>query len=160
YMSFYQCMRAMKITMILINCLLVQVSASTHAQLITLNKQNTSIRTILLEIRKQSQYDFFYDTELFRNAKLVSIRVQNPPLREVFAICFANQPYNYVIKDKFVVVTALTEVLQTTAAAKQQLEIHGLVHDDKRRPLSGVSIRVKGTQTVSSSDSKGNFKIT
>ena len=58
-------MRVMKVTMILITCLLIQVSAATFAQRITLNKQNSTIYTVLEEIRKQSQYDFFYDTDLF-----------------------------------------------------------------------------------------------
>lgn len=58
-MNFYQCMRVMKITMMLMTCLLVQVSASTFGQRITLNKQNSNIPSILQEFRKQSQYDFF-----------------------------------------------------------------------------------------------------
>ena len=81
-MSFYQCMRVMKITMVFLTCLLVKVSAFTYGQRITLNRQNSNIPTILKEIRQQSGYDFFYDNGLFNRAKTINISLKNATVGE------------------------------------------------------------------------------
>ncbi|RYG00807.1 MAG: hypothetical protein EOO07_34975, partial [Chitinophagaceae bacterium] len=67
-MNFYQIMRIMKISMVLITCFFVQVSAATYAQRLNINKQDTNIPEILKEIRRQANYDFVYDAHLFEGA--------------------------------------------------------------------------------------------
>lgn len=159
-MSFYQCMRVMKITMVFLTCLLVKVSAFTYGQRITLNRQNSNIPTILKEIRQQSGYDFFYDNGLFNRAKPVNISLKNATVEDALDICFAGQPFGYVVKNKLVVVTASPLVQEKPAYGSQQQLLSGRIIDQEtKRALASVSIRVKGTSGGTNSDVNGNFSL-
>ena len=154
-MSFNLCMRVMKITMILITCLLVQVSAAGFAQRITLNKQNSNIYSVLEEIRKQSQYDFFYDTDLFKNARPVTINIREATIQQALDACFNQLPYSYVIKNRLVVITVVP-----SPKKQQAIRISGKVADAKDKlPLPGVSVRIKGSTGGTATDADGNFSI-
>ncbi|WP_234991033.1 TonB-dependent receptor [Sphingobacterium psychroaquaticum] len=154
-------MRVMKITMMLITCLLVQVSASTFGQRINLNRQNSNIPTILQEIRKQSQYDFFYDANLFKEAKSIDIHVRDASIEQALAACFTNLPYRYVIKNKLVVVTEAPREERPSVVAKQQFTLVGkVISTSDRSPLAGVSVKVKGQQGGATTDGSGAFTIT
>lgn len=160
-MNFYQCMRVMKITMMLMTCLLVQVSASTFGQRITLNKQNSNIPSILQEFRKQSQYDFFYDTELFKNTKPIHINLKDASIEQALMACFSDLPFRYVIKNKLVVVTDAPENAGgKSKPEQQQFTITGRVQDvNNKAALAGVTIRVKGLSLGATTDASGNFTI-
>lgn len=151
-------MRVMKVTMMFMTCLLVQVSAASFAQRITLNKQNSNIYSVLEEIRKQSQYDFFYDTDLFNKAKPVSINIREASLQEALDACFSQQPYSYVIKNKLVVIIEANNT--NHSQTQRSIRIHGKIIDVKdKRQLSGVSVRIKGRTGGTLTDSEGNFAI-
>ncbi|WP_256962524.1 TonB-dependent receptor [Sphingobacterium cellulitidis] len=161
-MNFYEIMRAMKITMVLLTCLLVQVSASTYAQRVTLEKRNSSIYVVLEEIRKQTNYSFLYNTEIFEDAKSVSVNVKSATLDQALKACFNGLPYNYVIKDGYVTVTrSSASNLPLNKPNQQQLQITGrVVSSSDGRALSGVSVRIKGMNTGTSTDANGAFSIT
>lgn len=159
-MSFYQCMRVMKITMILLTCLLVKVSAFTYGQRITLHKQNSNISTVLREIRQQSGYDFFYDADLFKKSNVVSINLSNASIEEALHACFTGLPFRYVIKNKLVVLTADPLPERSPLVMRQQLQIKGRVVDaQSKAPLIGVSVKLKGSRSGTTTDASGNFSI-
>lgn len=157
--NFYQVMRVMKITMVLMTCLLVQLSASTYAQRITISKHNVSIHAVLEEIRKQTNYDFFYNLDIFKDARPVVVQVKNASLDQVLNACFANQPYTFVIEERSVIITK-KPAKALPNYVKQQAKITGrVIRASDGRPLSGVSIRAKGAQNATSSDTNGAFSI-
>ncbi|TKC06654.1 TonB-dependent receptor [Pedobacter polaris] len=162
-MNFYQCMRVMKITMILLTCVLVQVSAASYAQLVSINRQNTTIHTILEEIRKQTKYDFFYDTNLFNKEKQVSIYVKDASIEEVLNTCLKGKPYQYVIKKNMVVITATDKPTKTPIAnqlPQQQLgRIAGKVIDERGEPLPGAGIKVLQTDKLLQSNADGSYNL-
>ncbi|WP_090975046.1 TonB-dependent receptor [Parapedobacter composti] len=150
----------MKVTMVLVTCLLVQVSAHTYAQRVTLNKKNSSIYAVLEEIQKQTNYNFLYDPTILDQLSPITVTVENATLDQVLNECFKNQPYDWAVHQGFVTIAKKPESTRLPRA-QQQLRITGrVVNASDNRPLSGVSIRVKGTQTASSSDANGNFSIT
>jgi len=166
-MNFYQCMRVMKITMILLTCLIVQVRAASYAQRVTMSKQNSSIHTILEEIRRQTQYDFFYDMNLFNKAKPVSIQVKDATIEQVLDNCFEGKPYRYTIKKNMVVITAIVGIPSEDRAIKvnaqqQSGRIAGKIIDDRGEPLPGANIKIveTGQGTQSKADGTYSFSIT
>jgi TonB-dependent receptor len=160
--NFYQIMRVMKITMVLLTCFLVQVSATTYAQRVTMNKHNSPIQAVLEEIRKQTKYDFFYDMNLFEKARPVDIQVKGATIEQVLSLCFSAQPYNYVIKEGSVVITERPSTSPQKMGTQQQtLRISGKVTDATNGAgLKGVSVKVKGAQLSALTDEKGAFVIT
>src|SRR5690606_7582510 len=160
-MNFCQIMRVMKITMVLLTCLLVQVSASTFAQRVTLNKQNSSIYVVLEEIQKQTNYNFLYDPQILDKAKPISVNVKDATLDHVLRECFKNQQYDYaIVNENFVTITR-RESNKTPRPNQQPIPVTGrVVSAADGRALSGVSVRIKGMNIGTSTDTKGHFTIT
>ncbi len=148
----------MKLAAILSIAACLRVSAAAFSQTITLSQQNTPLENVFKEIRKQTGYLFFYNSELLRKAKPVSIKVKDAVLEEVLALCFEEQPFSYTVVEKTIVVkpkaTAGEVVMQAAA-----VDISGKVTDEDGTPLPGASVGVKGTNLGTAADADGNFKL-
>lgn len=150
-----RCMMRINLTIILMTTMLLQVSAGSYAQKISLNKTKASLQEVIREIRKQSGYDFVYTNPQMKKAKAVTINVSGKPLLEVFQLCFENQPLVYSIEDKTIIIKdKIARVFE-----KESKTINGTVKDNLNRPISNASILVKGTNLGTVSDSNGNFEI-
>lgn len=154
----------MKLTaaILLIACL--QVSASGFAQKITLSKQNAPVEQILKEIKKQTGYLFFYNQEWIKQANAVTIDVKQASISEVLEICFQNQPVNYSIVDKTIILSKKELLSPNTEITNFKevppKEVKGKITDKSGETLPGVSVRIKGTTTGATSDMNGNYSIT
>src|SRR5919206_833809 len=83
----------MKLSIILLLATILQVSAKSYAQKITLSEKNAPLEKVLKEIREQSGYDFFYNSKLIKEANPVSINVRNTELEEVLKLALSGQPF-------------------------------------------------------------------
>ncbi|MEE1944200.1 SusC/RagA family TonB-linked outer membrane protein [Pedobacter sp. KR3-3] len=147
-----------KLILVVLIFAILQASASSYAQ-ITLNEKNATLETVLTKIRKQSGYDFFYQTAVMVKAKPVTIVVKNVSVADALALCFKGQPLTYQIEDKTIVVryAAPTGLTQTVEAQV----ITGKVLGENDKPLPGVNIRIKDSKTLlAASNEKGEFSIT
>ena len=150
----------MKLTIVILMTAFLQVSAATYAQKISLSKRNIKIEEVFKEIKKQTDYDFFYDVEMLQKTASVDISVRNASIEEVLKKCFEGQPLTFVIESKTIVVKEKPEAAVTiSAAAPRAVSVTGTVKDENGEPMPGVSVRLKGTQTVTSTDVQGRFKI-
>jgi len=142
----------MRLTIVLVIAFLIQVRAACLAQKITLSKANTSLKSILKELKTQSGYSFFYTDNLLKDAQPVDINVKDKELEDVLSLIFANQPLSYIIRDKTVVVIE--------RAIPRQNVISGSVTDKKTKaPLEGVTVTIKGTKSTVQTDRAGKFVI-
>jgi TonB-linked SusC/RagA family outer membrane protein len=149
------------IILILMTTTLLQVSASTYAQKITLAKNNASIVDIFKAIQAQSDYDFIYSNRLINKAGKVNIHVAEAPLLDVLEICFKNQPFTYSIKDRTIVIKEREHPFQKQDIVEVDLriDITGKVIDKNGLPVPGVSVKYKGSNIGSVTDMDGNYKI-
>lgn len=145
----------MKLTLVLIIATLLQASASSFAQKVNLNEQNTSLSHVLKQIHKQTGYDFIYDHEILKNIQDISLNVKNASIEEVLNFCLKGQPLKFSITEKAIVI----EPQQTQELTAQPVTIKGKVTDAKGEPLPGVTVRLKNTSTVSVTGTSGEFKI-
>lgn len=145
---------AMKLTIVLLLAVLVQVSAKSYSQNITLNEKNTSIKKVLILIEQQSGYHFLYDQlDLPKNDK-INIQVSQATVEEALNKCFKNQPIDYKIFEQTIVLK------KSNAVSEIQIKkIQGTVTDDDGQPMPGVSIKIKGTQIVAITDLNGKYTI-
>src|ERR1700761_355618 len=94
----------MKITTLLLIIGFTQVSAAAFSQRITLNEENASLEKVLKIIKQQSGFLMFYNDQDLKNANRVDINFKNASVEDALNSCFANQPLNYSIIDKTIVV--------------------------------------------------------
>ena len=157
----------MKLTTLMLFLAFMQVSASTVAQKVTLSQRNATLSTIFEQVRKQTGYDFAYTTATIEAAKLVTINVKNMALNDALKIIFNNQPLDYKINYKSVIVTRKESSLlqnlkdETFDLLQIPTRVRGKVIDSLGNPLAGanVSLTVKGGDYVylALTDSEGGF---
>lgn len=150
----------MRITTILIIASIMQVSAASFAQRITLNQSNVSLERVFIEIRKQSGYDFVFDTKLMKNAKPVNIRVSNASIDQALKMCFENQPFDYTLNEKTIIVKGKEKsAVERISNFFQNITVTGKVSDQSGNSLPGVNVRVKGTEKITRTNQSGNFTL-
>ncbi len=155
-----QFLRVMKILLILMTSVLMQVSASTFAQKITLNEKQASLVSIFEKINRQSGVDFLVNIDLLAKAKPVSINVNNEELSVVLDKIFEDQPLEYTVKDRAVLVTKKTPTfLERLVNRWAAIDVHGRVVDKEGQPLPGATVKVKGTGKSVSANAKGEFYL-
>jgi type II secretory pathway component GspD/PulD (secretin) len=158
-----QLMRVMKITFILITTVLLQVTAATKAQ-VTLNEKNTPLKKVIKSLKRQSGYDFFYNDSDLRNAKPVTIRINNVSLEDALAACFKEQDLTYTIEEKTVVIKekeppASSRSIPARSSRQQTGRIGGKVLDEKGESLPGAAIKIVENRKVVSSAVDGSYVI-
>ena len=153
----------MKITAFILLVACLQVSAKGNAQTVTISVTNASLEKVFQEIKKQTGYNFFYEAKVLDEANKVNISVKNASLEQVLQICFKDQPLNYIIIEKTILVKKKEEIgksLNLTGGNDQMppIDIRGRIVNEKGEPVI-ANITVKGTSKATSSDDNGFFTL-
>jgi TonB-linked SusC/RagA family outer membrane protein len=139
---------------------LMHVCASVDAQRISLSFNKTPLKTALTMIEKQSGYQFWYDNSVVEKANTVTADLKNVSLKQVLDKCFEGQPLSYEIIEKTIVIKQKSvSLLEKAIRTIKGIKISGIVTDEKGLPLSGVTVKLKGTSTGIITDSKGAYSI-
>lgn len=149
----------MKLTAIMLLTVCLQVSARSFSQQITLNVTNTSLEKVLDEIGKQSGYQFFFNEKLLKRTEKVSLSLANTSLQQALELCFKNQPVTYAIFDKTIVIRKKGAGKQGSEEILPPIEVKGTVTGENGKPLDGASIKLRGTDKGTVTDSRGNFVL-
>jgi TonB-linked SusC/RagA family outer membrane protein len=151
----------MKITTLLLVIAILQVSASSFAQKVTLTVKNAPLVTVFDQIRKQTGYDFLFSSSILKDANSVNINVKNVELNEVLKKIFESQPLEFSIENKSVVISSKEESLMDKIKdiLAIPIDVHGQVTDSAGTPLIGASIRVKNGKMLAVTNATGEFSI-
>lgn len=149
--------RIMKLTCVLLLIAIVQVNASSYAQKVTIVAKNAHLEDLILEIQKQSGYDFVYSSALLKNAKSITISLKDAGITEVLDKCVAGQPFSYMINQKTVTIKPIEKPLKQKEM--KDVTITGKVTDEQNLPIPGVTIQVKNSNVVAISNHDGNYQI-
>ncbi len=152
--------RATKLTIILTITLSLQLSAKSFSQSITLSAKNTSLVSVLREIRKQSGYKLIYNTDLLEKANPVSVSISKATIKEALDKVLTNQPLEYEIEDETILIQPKRTVVPQNKDQNAQQVITGKVLDEAKLPLPGASVMEKDTKNQVVTNEKGEFRIT
>ncbi|SMD15118.1 TonB-linked outer membrane protein, SusC/RagA family [Pedobacter nyackensis] len=133
----------MRLTTVILIVTMMQVSAATFAQRVTLNEQNSSIKNVLKKIRSQTGYDFLFEPKLIRDAGLVNLKLNNATLDEALKALFSQVPLTYNIDGRIVVIEGKKKsILDKVMDLFSEIDVKGKVVDEEGKPLSGATISV------------------
>jgi len=144
----------LRLTLIFFMAAFMQVCASGFAQSITLTENNASLENVLEALKKQSGYNFLYNTPMLAGAKPVTLSVTNAPIDDVLKLCFKDQPLDYTIRKRTIIVKPKPAA---PAPAAQAITVKGRVTNENNEPLPGVSIGIKGTAKGTTTDANGGY---
>lgn len=148
---------ALSFTAALLFAGLLLSSSSSTAQTVSLSEKNARLVTVLEKMRKQTGYDFMYSTATVKSANPVTISVKNGQLERVLTTIFENQPLQFSIEDRSVVISkksanSVREVITSPL-------LHGVVYDDRNSPLPGASVRIDGYAQIAVTNEQGIYFI-
>jgi len=152
-------LRIMKISFILLLVTFQACAIDGKTQNITISERNAPLENIFKKINEQTGYLFFYNTDWLKKANPVTIQVNQTPLEEVLNICFKDQPLSYSIVGQTVVLKLKAIPSITFSFEDTTRTIVGQVLDEEKKPLSGATIQIKGTNVATVSDASGHFKL-
>ncbi|MCK7554732.1 secretin and TonB N-terminal domain-containing protein [Chitinophaga sedimenti] len=151
----------MRLITFLMLATLMQVSATSIAQKVSLNASNASLKAVLKDIGKQCGYNFVITESSLKESKLVTVRLKNVDLKAALDEIFRSQVLTYSI-DKTTIVVKEKEITtppDILAAVPLLInEVRGRVTDDGGTPLPGVSVKIKGTTIGTQTNDRGSLR--
>lgn len=150
----------MKLTTIILLISLVQVSAASFGQKITLNNKNITIDKVFREIQKQTGMGVFFKKSNFDKAKKIEVAFVNAPLEIVMEKVLNGTGMTYVVEENTIIVTAKEKsFLDRVVERWQNIDVTGRILDENGKPLVGANVKVKETGVSTSTDADGRFTL-
>lgn len=125
-----------------------------RGQLITLSVEKQSLEKVLLLIEQQSDYRFIYSAEMMSASRPVTVGCKNETLVKALGLCFKEQPLNWAISEKHVVLQ-----FKKTDPAQDKRLLRGRVVDQHGEGIPGISVLVRGTAKGTITASDGSFEL-
>lgn len=149
----------MKLTTFILLISLMQVSAATFGQRVTLKQKNLTIDKVFREIRKQTGYDVLMGYGDFKASK-INANFNNASLTEVMDVVVKNTELTYSIEEKTIVIKRKNaSFLGELSNRLNTIDVSGRVVDAEGRALPGASVSVKGKGKSVSTDANGKFYL-
>lgn len=150
----------MRLTTVILIASLLQVSASTFGQKVTLRKKAISIKKVFEELEKQTGYSVIYFHNNFDDKKNVDVNFSQAPLDQVMNKVLAGLPFNFVIVDQSIVLREKPKTfIDNIIDVFTNIDVHGRVVDENGNGLSGAVIRLKDGNKKAVSDANGYFNL-
>lgn len=136
--------------------------------LLTLEEENSTVKEIISQIEKESEFYFTYNLAQIDLDKKVSIHMENKEISEILDKLFPEGSVKYTIHDRHVVLFKEDQLPaknnpdkpEMPAVNQQGKTISGTVTDGTSgEPLIGVNIVVKGTTNGAVTDIDGKFSL-
>lgn len=147
---------AMKLSIILCFLGMIHVSASVYSQSskMSFSYKDVSLRDVLNDIEKSTDYRFFYNEDFIDMNRKVNLEGNDIRVEELLTELLMPAEAHFKILENNLVVIAPSEMIQ-------QRVITGTITDASTgEPLPGVNVILKGTVTGTSTGIDGKFTLT
>jgi TonB-linked SusC/RagA family outer membrane protein len=142
-----------KLTIFLSLFLVVQLSANVYSQtMLNVDSKNKTVKEVLLDIEKQSEFRFFYNEQFTDLNRYVKFDINNESIDAAMGKLFESSHFTYKIMENNLIVI-------TPGDGQQQNPVSGKVTDEDGLPLPGVTVIVKGTTQGTVTNVDGNYSI-
>jgi TonB-linked SusC/RagA family outer membrane protein len=154
----------MRLTAILLFATCLQVSAGGFSQTVSFKGKNVALQRVFSAITHQTGYVFFCDYTLLQKTRPVTIDVKGKPLSEVLNDCLKGQSLEFSIEGRMITITPKVVIEKSPDVLVKSVSppvvvTHGKVTNEKGEPLSGASIKVKGSVKSAVTNEKGEFQL-
>jgi TonB-linked SusC/RagA family outer membrane protein len=138
--------------------LLLSEKSWAQTQTISLHEKDASLKKVFTDISNQVGIDFVAKNSVFKLSKPVTIAVDNEQLSKALDQIFSQQPLQYELRGRIVIVTP-RPVQSGPSYSKNEQVISGKITDEQGNPLPGATVKVRGTDLAAVSGSDGSFSF-
>ncbi|WP_434370082.1 SusC/RagA family TonB-linked outer membrane protein [Sphingobacterium spiritivorum] len=150
----------MKLIVILLTISILQVNAHSYAQKVTIRQHNIALTKVIIELRKQTGFDFVYSDKMMENKSPVNLDLSNVSIRKALEVCLEGQDLTFEINSNIVTIKEKSVPLQDRiAVATVDIDVRGRVVDSLGNPLQGATISLISS-TSSENKKTGDFSMT
>lgn len=156
-----QTKRIMKLTLMLIFGTIFSIYANnsySQSTRISLNQENATIREVLKQIEKKSEFYFAYNNKLIDVKRRVNVDADNEKINQILNAIFAGTDVTYTVLDRQIVLSS-KKAMGETAPQQEGKTVTGKVTDSNGDPLPGVTVIIKGTTQGAITDANGNYSV-
>ena len=162
YLQVKKFVRFMKLTALLLIVFISQalaINSYSQGTKISLNMNNSSVKDVLMEIEKNSDYFFLYSNKLVDVDRKVDMKLTDKKISEVLDELFRNTDTKYEIKDRQIILNPENVNSFSSMFMVQSSKVTGIVSDDEGNPIPGATVVVKGTSNGTITDMDGKYSI-
>lgn len=123
-----------------------------------ISMKDASLVDVFRYIRKHSGYAFVYDHDAVKRAGTVTVDAQGATVEEILEQCFQGSMFRFLIEDQVVIIQKEVENVSQQQDVKS-IEVKGRVIDEKKNPLPGVTVTIKGMSLGVVTDVEGNYLL-
>lgn len=154
-----QILLAMKLTILLITVAILQASASGVAQTVSFSGNNVQLKQVFAAIKKQTGFVVFYDNELLKSTRPVSVHLQSVTVQDLLAATLRGQGLAFSINDKTISIRRQPVYILPIVMPPADVNVSGRVTDDEGLALPGVTVVVKNTQKATVTNDSGIYRL-
>lgn len=118
------------------------------------------MKKLFAAIKKQTGFVVWGKSDLLQKAGPVSVSVENMPLASFLDLVMRDQPFNYKIADKTILLFSKPAPAAGNEAVQEKTSpVTGRVTDSTGLPLIGATVLVAGTRQSAITDTEGRFTL-
>lgn len=145
----------MKICALFLLIFNLSLSANIYSQQkkVNLELKDATSKELFAEIQRQTGYCFIYNSQQGTQLGLISISVRNETVQNVLDRVLQDSGFGYEFQNEIIIITPQKK------EETDKNTLKGVILDEDKSPLPGVTILVKGTSNGVTTNVKGEFTI-
>ncbi|MDD2436893.1 MAG: TonB-dependent receptor [Massilibacteroides sp.] len=147
--------------LLLVNILTVSATAYSQEEKVSISINDKTVKEVFSEIKAQTDYSFWYDTQDVNEDEHVSINAKEKKVNYVLSEILKNQDVDFTLVGNHIVIARkglLNATIEKQQAKKQKI-VKGLVTDEYGEPIIGANIIEKGSNNGTITDIDGAFSL-
>jgi TonB-linked SusC/RagA family outer membrane protein len=139
------------------------------AATITIKAKNRTLKEVLIEIEKKTDYTFVYSSSTISVNRSVNLNCVNEPVISVLGKLCEGADISYSIEEKLIILSPVKPALGASDSEKTSTQkksgsvkgrvVKGKVVDELGVGIPGATVKVKGTTTGVATDINGGFVL-
>jgi TonB-dependent receptor len=134
-----------------------QTNISQLRNSVSLTLASANLDEVLVQLKKQSAYDFFYDKEAAKKLKINNLKFSDTPLGSVLLDLKKKLSLEYNLEGREISVRIEKRPVQSPAKQQKDGKITGKVLDDKGETLPGATIKLTEANKAVQSGPDGSY---
>ena len=151
----------MRLVVILLISGIIQVSAASYGQRLTLEQKGIRVKDVFKAIKRQTGYDVLWQNGQLRTERRLDANFNQASLDQVMATCLLGQNLTFIFDEQSIIVREKKDLKNvTTVNIRQDSVLYtGRVTDENGKPMAGATVRVKYSTRGFLTNNNGEFRL-
>ena len=133
---------------------------SQNAKIVIAADKTVSVDEVFDIIKQQTNYTFIYQEDLFKKLPKVQLKKGTIRVNDLLKNSFSSKDFDFSFANGNTILVKEVRVEKVIVQQAKNIEISGTVTNDRKEPLPGVNVKVKGTNATAQTDFDGKYTIT